>query len=64
MIFMALIVPYTAFLVFLCVKIMDLGMFVGDKVVNFVLKILGMPESSWHFEENMLYLYMEKSYER
>jgi len=46
MLFIALIVPYTAFLVFLCVKIMDLGMFVGDKVVNFVLKILGLPESS------------------
>jgi len=46
MLFMAFVIPYTAFLVFLCVKIMDLGMFVSDKTVNFVLKILGMPESS------------------
>lgn len=45
MLFIALIVPYTAFLVFLCVKIMDLSMFIGDKVVNFVLKILGLPPS-------------------
>jgi len=45
MLFIALIIPYTAFLVFLCVKIMDLSMFVGAKVVNFALKILGLPPS-------------------
>jgi hypothetical protein len=38
MIFMAFIIPYTAFLVFLCVKIMDVGMFVSDKAVDLVLK--------------------------
>ena len=43
---MAFVIPYTAFLVFLCVKIMDAYMFIGGKIVNFVLKILGMPESS------------------
>tara|TARA_R110002051_G_scaffold26096_2_gene63038 strand:+ start:1113 stop:1283 length:171 start_codon:yes stop_codon:yes gene_type:complete len=46
MIFMAFVIPYTAFLVFLCAKIMDISLFIGDKVVNFVLKILGMPKSS------------------
>ena len=46
MLFMALIVPYTAFLVFLCMKIMDLGTFIGDKVVDFTVKILGFKASS------------------
>ena len=45
MLFIALIVPYTAFLVFLCMKIMDISMFIGDKVVNFMLKIMGLPPS-------------------
>lgn len=39
---MAFVVPYTAFLIFLCIKIMDISMFIGDKVVNFGLKILGL----------------------
>jgi len=43
---MALIVPYTAFLVFLCMKIMDISMFIGDKVVDFTVKILGFKASS------------------
>jgi hypothetical protein len=43
---MALIVPYTAFLVFLCMKIMDLGTFIGDKVVDFTVKILGFQTPS------------------
>jgi len=42
MLFMAFVVPYTAFLIFLCIKIMDISMFIGDKVVNFGLKILGL----------------------
>ena len=45
MLFIALIVPYTAFLVFLCIKIMDVSMFIGDKAVNFMLKIFGLPPS-------------------
>jgi len=46
MLFIAFFVLYSGFLVFLCVKIMDAYMFIGGKIVNFVLKILGMPESS------------------
>ena len=46
MLFMALIVPYTAFLVFLCVKIMDISMFIGDKIVDFTVKILGLKAPS------------------
>ena len=43
---MAFVIPYTAFLVFLCVKIMDLSMFIGDKVVDFTVKILGFQTPS------------------